>query len=234
MEASLLITASKLGLDTPQNLGSAYKELQNQRASLFLQILMAVSFLIAGYQDIRERLVSDLVWVPAIVGVALALYFSPSQDVVLLARIGIIGAIALVVTRYGLVGEADGIAFVLVVADPAPLAPLPVLFAIAAVALSHIGYLFATGMTGKDKVISISQFRREARWIPKAVIVGGEKKAVDSNVNISREDVEKVTDESATVEVQYGVPTVAYIAAGYVIYLVYLAVFQSGVLLSLP
>lgn len=201
---------------------------------MFLQILMAVSFLIAGYQDVRERLVSDIVWVPAIIGAAAAFIFVPSQDLILLVRVGIIGIIALVVTRYGIVGEADGIAFVLVVADPAPLAPLPVLFAIAAVALSHIGYLFATGMTGKNKVITIAQFKGEARWIPKAVIVGGEKTQVDSNVNISREDVEKISDESATVEVQYGVPTVAYIAAGYIIYLVYLAIFQTGTLLSLP
>ncbi|MDA4113599.1 MAG: hypothetical protein OK474_06110 [Thaumarchaeota archaeon] len=201
---------------------------------MFLQILMAASFLIAGYQDVRERLVSDMVWIPAIVGVALALYFVPSEDIVLLVRIGIIGAIALVITRYGFVGEADGIAFVLVVADPTPLAPLPVLFAVAAVALSHIGYLYATGLAGKTKLIGIAQFRREARWIPKAVIIGEEKKEVDSNVNISREDVEKVADESAMVEVQYGVPTVAYIAVGYMIYLAYLAIFQTSVLLSLP
>ncbi|MGA2663726.1 MAG: hypothetical protein ABSF83_02105 [Nitrososphaerales archaeon] len=201
---------------------------------MFLQILMAISFLVAGYQDAKERLVSDYVWIPAIIGVALALYLVPSQDVLLLIRIGIIGAIALFVTWFGFVGEADGIAFVLVVADPTPLAPLPVLFAIAAVALGHIGYLYAAGMTGKDKVVSIAQFRREARWIPKAVIVGGERRDVDSNVNVSREDVEKVADETAMVEVQYGVPTVAYIAAGYVIYLVYLAIFQSGVLLGLP
>ena len=195
---------------------------------------MAISFLVAGYQDARERLVSDYVWIPAIIGVALALYLVPSQDVLLLIRIAIIGAIALFVTWYGFVGEADGIAFVLVVADPTPLAPLPVLFAIAAVALCHIGYLYAAGMTGRDKVVPIAQFRREARWIPKAVIVGGERKDVDSNVNVSREDVEKVTDETAVVEVQYGVPTVAYIAGGYVIYLVYLAIFQSGALLGLP
>jgi len=201
---------------------------------LFLQILMAVSFFIAGYQDVKERLVSDIVWVPAIIGVVLALYFVPSQDLILLVRVGIIGAIALVVAKYGLVGEADGIAFVLVVADPAKLAPIPVLFAVACVALSHIAYLFVTGMTGKNKIIGITQFKREARWIPKAVIVGVEKTRVANNVNISRDDVDKVTDETALVEVQYGVPTVAYIAAGYAIYLVYLAVFQSSVLLSLP
>ncbi len=201
---------------------------------MFLQILMAVSFLIAGYQDIRERLVSDVAWIPAIIGVVLAFYFVPSEDLILLVRIAIIGGIALVIAWYGFVGEADGIAFVLVVADPAPLAPLPVLFAIAGVALCHIGYLFATGMTGKSKVIPIRQFKKEARWIPKAVISGQERKEVVNDVNISRDDVEKVTDENAMVEVQYGVPTVAYIAVGYMIYLVYLAIFQSGVLLSLP
>jgi hypothetical protein len=201
---------------------------------LFLQILVGISFLIAGYQDVKDRLVSDVVWIPAIIGVILAFYFVPSEDLILLVRIVIIGVIAFVVTWYGFVGQADSIAFVLVVADPTPLAPLPVLFAIAAVALAHIGYLYATGLTGKDKVISIQQFKSEARWIPKAIIVGGERKDVEKDVNVSREDVEKVTDETAMVDVQYGVPTVAYIAAGYVIYIVYLAVFHSGVLLSLP
>lgn len=201
---------------------------------MFLQILMAASFLIAGYQDVRERLVSDLVWIPAIIGVVLAFYFVPSQDLYLLVRIAIIGAIAFGVTWYGLVGQADGIAFVLVVADPTPLAPLPVLFAIAAVALAHIGYLYVAGLTGKDKVISLQQFKSEARWIPRAIIIGGERRDVDKDVNVSREDVEKVTDETAMVDVQYGVPTVAYIAAGYIIYVVYLAIFQTSVLTSLP
>lgn len=201
---------------------------------MLLQILMAVSFFLAGYQDVKERLVSDLVWVPAIIAAALGLYFFQSEDLYLVVKIVVIGAIALFVTRYGYVGEADGIAFVLLVADPAPLAPIPVLFALAAVALTHIGYLYATGLAGKDKVISLAQFKAEARWIPKAVLVGGEKKEVDKNVNISREDVDKVTDESAMVEVQYGVPTVAYIAGGYAIYLVYLAVFQTSFLLHFP
>ena len=201
---------------------------------MLLQILMAVSFLIAGYQDVKERLVSDLVWIPAIIGVVLAFYFVPSQDLILLVRIAIIGGIAFVVTWFGYVGQADSIAFVLVVADPTPLAPIPVLFAIAAVALGHIGYLYFTGLAGKDKVISIQQFRAEARWIPKAIIVGGERKDVEKDVNVSREDVEQVKDEAAMVEVQYGVPTVAYIAAGYMIYLVYLAIFQTNVLLTLP
>jgi hypothetical protein len=40
-------------------------------------------------------------------------------------------------------------------------------------------------------------------------------------------------DEKMMVEVQYGVPLVAYIASGYMIYLVYLAIFQTAFLLAL-
>jgi hypothetical protein len=201
---------------------------------LFLQILMAVSFLIAGYQDFKDRAVSDIVWIPAIFGVVLAFFFTPSQDLFLLLRIGIIGAVAFGVTWYGLLGQADGIAFVLLVAQVSAMELFPLLVSIAGVALLAIGILYLTGRAGKDKTITIRQFKAEARWIPKTVIIGGEKKEVDKNVNISREEVEKVTDETAMVVVQYGVPNIEYIAAGYMVYLVYLAVFQTKFLLSLP
>jgi hypothetical protein len=201
---------------------------------LFLQILMATSFLIAGYQDFRDRMVSDLVWVPAAIGVIVTFIFLPSDDLLLLVRLVVVGVLAFVITRYGFLGEADGIAFILLAAQPAPFDLLVLLFAIAVVALSAIAYLYITGTAGRDKTIPIAQFRKEARWIPKAVIVGGEKKEVDQNVNVSREDVEKVTDDSALVVVQYGVPNIEYMAVGYLIYIGFLAIFQPNVLLSLP
>jgi len=201
---------------------------------LLLQILMAVSFLIAGYQDFRDRLVSDLVWVPAVIGVAVTIYFMPSQDLLLIIRIAVVGVIAFVVTRYGFLGEADGIAFVLLVAQPQPFDLLVLLFAIAAVVLTSIAYLYISGLAGKDRTIPIAQFRAEARWIPKAVIVGDVRREVDTNVNVSREDVEKEADESALVVVQYGVPNIEYMAIGYVVYIVFLALFQTNVLLSFP
>lgn len=201
---------------------------------MLLQILMAVSFIIAGYQDFRDRLVSDLVWIPAAIGVALTLYFLPSQDLFLIARIAVVAVLAFAVTRYGFLGEADGIAFVLLVAQPSPFDLLVLFFSIAFVALAIIAYLYLTGLAGKDKVIPISQFRSEARWIPKAVIVGGVTRDVDKNVNVSREDVERETDDTAMVVVQYGVPNIEYMAIGFVIYVVFLAIFQPGVLFSLP
>lgn len=201
---------------------------------MIVEILMAISFVIAGYQDFKDRLVSDLVWIPAVVGVVLTLYFLPSEAVLLLVRIAVVGGLAFLVTRLGYLGEADGIAFVLIASVSSFIDLFLLLFTIAGVSLAAIGYLYVTGMAGKDKVISIQQFRSEARWIPKAIITGGQRQEVDQNVNVSREEVEKITDETAMVEVQYGVPNIEYIAAGYVIFVGILAVFQTSVLLSLP
>jgi len=205
---------------------------------LYVQILVAISFLIAGYEDVKERLVSDLVWIPALVGVVFGLYYLRSELLVLVVPIALIGAIALGAAWYGFVGEADGIAFVLVIAGIAPLGLVPGMLEVfigVLVALGvHVTYLYLRGMVGKPRVIPIAQFRKEANWIPRALIVGGERKDVVKDVNISRESIDAVTDETATVEVQYGVPTVAYIAAGYVAYVVFLAIFQSGALFSLP
>ncbi len=53
---------------------------------MFLQILMAVSFLVAGYQDVRRGWSPTSSGYPPSSGVALALYFFPSQDVVLLVE----------------------------------------------------------------------------------------------------------------------------------------------------
>ncbi|MBI2649353.1 MAG: prepilin peptidase [Thaumarchaeota archaeon] len=200
---------------------------------MYAQILIGASLLLAGYQDFRERLVSDLVWIPALIGAALVFILAPSLWLLVVIRLALVGAISFGFTKYGSIGQADAIALVLVSADPSPLTPIPTLFAGGVVALSHIGYLFLRGYVGKPRLIPIAQFRREARWIPKAIVKGGVKTEVEKDVNINRESVEKIADENTSVEVQYGVPTVSYIGAGYLAYLVYLAIFDPSVLLGL-
>ena len=37
---------------------------------MYYQLLMLASFLLAGYQDAREQLVSDYYWIPGIIGAA--------------------------------------------------------------------------------------------------------------------------------------------------------------------
>jgi hypothetical protein len=221
---------------------------------VYYQLLMLASFLLAGYQDAKERLVSDLYWIPGILAAILAVVFVPSMDFVLVARITLIGVIAFAFSWFGFIGEADAIALALVASDPTPFAPIPVLLATGVIALAHIGYLYLNGTARKSRVITMAEFTSQPKWIPKALIVDGVRRELTNDVNISRELAEedaKARKESkeggeggadggasptATimVEVQYGVPQVTYIAAGFVAYIVFLAIFHPGFLTAVP
>jgi hypothetical protein len=206
---------------------------------LYAQLLIAASFAVAAYQDVRERAVSDLVWVPAAAGAVYAAYATYAYSSLAafefgLLKLGLIGGIALAAAFLGGIGEADAIAMALVAADPYPLSPLPSLLAASVVALSHIGYEFAVGNARGGHVIPIDQFLREQRWIPKALIKDGVRTDISRDVNDAREEVESQQSPGASVEVSYGVPTVAYVGLGYAAYLAYLFVFNRAEFLILP
>jgi len=199
---------------------------------------MLASFLLAGLQDARERLVSDYYWLPGVAAAVLAVALLPSMDVLLIARVTLIGVIAFAFTWYGFIGQADAIALTLISSDPAPYAPIPVLLATGVVAIGHIAYLYASGTVRKAHVIPLREFKDQAKWIPKALVVNGVRQELTNDVNVSREIAEEQTkshaEETTMVEVQYGVPQVTYIAAGYVLYMVYLAIYKPHLLTSLP
>jgi len=198
------------------------------------QILICVSLLIASYQDIRERAVSDIVWVPALIGVVYAFYSLYPAIEYLGAKVALVGVISLVFVLLGYMGQADGIAFAFIAADPLPLSPIPALFGTAVVALLHIGYVYAWGGAKGTQTIPIEQFLKEQKWIPKAVISNGSRKELDRDVNVARDLVAKDRVEGSMVEVTYGVPTVAYLGLGYLVYLVYLLVFTPATFFALP
>jgi len=206
---------------------------------MYAQLLIAVSFAVASYQDITERAVSDLVWLPALAGVAYVVYWflvratSPEIEF-LLVKVALVGGIALAFTFLGGIGQADAIAMAFVAADPYTLSPIAPLFAAAAVALVHIGYEFAVGNARGGLTISMEQFMKEQRWIPKAILSDGTRVEVNTDVNVAREEVEAANKPGAQVEVRYGVPTVAYLGIGYVAYLVYLLLFNFSTFVSLP
>jgi hypothetical protein len=209
------------------------------RRGVYFQLLMLASFLLAGYQDARERLVSDYFWIPGIIAVVLALIFLPSMDLLLVARITLIGGIAFAFTWFGFIGQADAIALALIASDPTPYAPIPVLLGTGVVAIAHIVYLYINGTARKPRLVTLQEFRSQAKWIPKALVVNGERREITSDVNVSRELAEgdgTVRPEDATtmVEVQYGVPQVTYIAAGVLAYTVFLALFEPSLLTAFP
>lgn len=198
------------------------------------QILICASLVVASYQDIRDRAVSDIVWVPALVGVGYAFYSLFPAVEFLAGKVALVGGVALAFTLLGYMGQADGIAFALIAADPFLLSPIPALFGTAVVALAHIGYVYVTGEGRGTHTISIDRFLKEQKWIPKAVIVNGTREELDSDVNIARDLVAKDRVEGSMVEVTYGVPTVAYLGLGYLAFVVYLVLFNRAAFFALP
>ncbi len=204
---------------------------------MLAEALIGVSFAAAAYQDVRERAVSDVVWIPALAGSAYAVYMVyPAVEFEAL-KLGLIGGVALAFTLLGVIGQADSIALVFVTADPFPVQKLSLIFPLAlamVAAVGHISYVWARGDARGKKVIPVERFLREQKWIPVAVVVDGVRKEVDADVNVARDEVERMESPGAMVEVKYGVPTVAYLGVGYLAYIVYLAVFNQAALLSLP
>lgn len=206
---------------------------------MYAQLFIAASFAVASYSDVKERAVSDLAWVPALIGAAYVVYslytgYATSSLEYLLLKIALIGGIAMAFTFFGGIGQADGIAIAFVASDPYYFSPLAPLFATAAVALVHIGYEFLVGNARGGRSIPMEQFLREQRWIPKAIVSDGTRTEVSSDVNVAREEVEAADKPGGMVEVRYGVPTVAYLGVGYVIYLAYMVAFNYSAFASLP
>lgn len=206
---------------------------------MYAQLLIALSFGLAAYQDIRERAVSDLVWLPGAAGVAYVIFSfyegsAGGSFEFYLVKLALVGGIAVGFTFLGYVGQADGIAIALVAADPYVLSPFIPLLGAAVVALGHIGYEFSRGNAGGKKTIPMAQFLREQFWIPKAIVEGESRVEVSHDVNAAREEVVAANRPDATVEVSYGVPTVAYLGSGYIAYVVYLVVLSFAVFASLP
>ncbi len=199
---------------------------------MLAELLIGASFAIASYQDIKDRAVSDIVWVPALIGAAYAIYSAfPDADFAL-AKLGLIGGIALAFALIGMVGEADAIALAFVAADPSRLSPIVPLVAGAAVAAAHIGYELAKGDARGTKTIPMERFLKEQKWIPKAVVADGARHEVSSDVNVARDEVEAMGLPGAMVEAKYGVPEVAYLGAGYILFLAYLLATNASAFLS--
>ncbi|MDG7011399.1 MAG: hypothetical protein JRN57_04695 [Nitrososphaerota archaeon] len=205
---------------------------------MYAQLLIAVSFAAAAYQDVKERAVSDLVWIPAAIGfgyILYSFYAGAAPDLgFYVIKLALIGGIAVGFTLLGYVGQADGIAIALVAADPYVLSPLIPLLAAAVVALGHIGYELGNGNARGTKTVPMARFLKEQCWIPRAIIAGGARTEVSGDVNVARDEVVAANAPDAMVEVKYGVPTVAYLGIGYAAYVVYLIALNYGVFASLP
>ncbi|TLY17538.1 MAG: hypothetical protein E6K86_01650 [Thaumarchaeota archaeon] len=197
------------------------------------QALIAASLLIAAYQDMKRREVEDPVWIPAAIGIALALLFG-NQLFSTLVKLGFVALIVVVATWYGTLGQADLIAFLVVGADPALLSLTLTLGAAAIALATHVGYLYLKGQIGRSFEIPVNQFEKEWKWIPKAVISAGVRTEIGRDVNKAREEALAKAGEGSKVEVKYGVPTVAYLGLGYFAFLIYGLISNFQLFLTFP
>jgi len=206
---------------------------------LYGQILIAVSFAVASYQDLKDRAVSDLVWIPAIAGGAFIFYSlaTTGQYADLefdAARVLLLGGMAFAMVYFGVLGEADFIALVFFAADPYALGVFFSIIGAVIVLVPHLAYVMLTGEGRGSHVIPVAQFLKEQKWIPRATLVEGVRHDVDSDVNRAREEVEGLQKDGMQVEVVYGVPDVLYFGLGYILYLAYLVLFNYALFSSLP
>jgi hypothetical protein len=205
---------------------------------LYAQLLMAASLAVAAIEDVRDRSVSDLVWAPAAVGIGYTLYWMATTASgyleLQLVKMGLVGAIGVAFVYFGLMGEADAIAIVVVGSDPYPLSPILPLLAAAVVGISHIAYAYTKGFARGKITIPMERFLKEQAWIPKAIIADGKRTEVSPDVNLAREEVERKQIPGALVEVSYGLPDVAYFGIGYAAYVAFLIVSAPAVFAGLP
>jgi len=186
--------------------------------------------LIAAYQDIKIRAVDDIVWIPAIVGSILAFYLLYPNVSLLALKIGMMTAFALAFSFLGQIAAADVIALVVVFADPYAFSMLPIFFATLAFLIGHVLYNRLKGIPRKT-TIPVEQFLKEQNWIPLATLKDGKRTEIDEGLDSARDRVEENHEPGSMIEVEYGIPTVAYLGLGYFAYLVYILVFNQGAFL---
>lgn len=206
---------------------------------MYAQLLIALSFGVASYQDVKERAVSDVVWIPAAAGLVIIVYtlYTGGEYALLefeAVKLALFGGMAFFFVYTGRLGEADLIGMVFFVADPYPAELLYALVGSLIVIVPHLVYLVATGSASGSKVIPIERFLKEQKWVPKATILSGVRTEVSPDVNDAREEVESRKQEGMDVEVTFGTPTLAYLGFGYIAYVVYLIVFSTSVFYALP
>lgn len=206
------------------------------------QLLIGVSLAAAALQDVRTRTVDDRVWIPAVAGAAIALGASTwdvlTEGVTFQAEgyfLKLLLFIPLLFVSWTFLGfgEADLIALVLVSFDPFVQSLLYTVVGFGAAFAAHAAWLVSHGLWPGKRVMPYSDFQRDHRWIPRALIDGEKRVELPSDVNKAFDEVQTASG-AQSIEVEYGVPQVAYIAAGYALYALYLLLSSPGALLAFP
>ena len=198
------------------------------------RLFIAASFVLAGFQDLKERAIDDRIWIPGVIGALLSLYWcyanlSSPFFYIELFKLGMFSGIGLAFALLGYVGQADAIALVLIGADPYLMSFTALIIAVF-IAGVHVVAVYRKGFLKNGLLIPIEQFKLQNQWLPLAIVNAGQTIDIAKNVNVSREDVIVKAPPNSEVMVQYGLPVVTYISLGYIAYLVISLILAGGIL----
>lgn len=156
------------------------------------ELLVVASFAMAGRQDWRKRKVTNIVWLPAVAGVVLSFFVYPLALVWVIVAVGI-SSVAWLAFLFRQMGPGDAVGITLIMFSPLNAAFVIIwacLFALLHLAVRRQGH----EALSKPVMIPKEQKEREPWWMPTG------RPAPEGMV-----------------EVKYGVPTVSYLALGYVV-----------------
>jgi hypothetical protein len=183
---------------------------------LYAEILASITFALVAYQDLRERMVSDYVWIPAILAGIVMLWERPDVWVLSLAKVGVFGALGALSIILGLFGQADGLTIIAMAVGTSTFSPIPQMFAAAMVAIAHILYLaIRHGSLKIEKTMAVEEAVKQNVWIPLEVTCDGQTVELDSSPEKAWNALEGYLGRGATVKTSYGVPFAGYLAIGY-------------------
>lgn len=192
---------------------------------LIADVLVVVSFIVAAYMDIKTRMIADVVWIPAVIGIVINVFtsLSTTPTMILEGAAIFIGVLMLSMTallKVGYLATGDVIIMAILVLNPLYFVFIGALVAMVVITV-HGLYLLSTKQVNTE--ITVKQFKEEAKWLPKLVYMttDGVKKEINvpRDANNSREWVLKlkgITDDTV-MRVSYGTPMVGYLGVSFVI-----------------
>jgi Flp pilus assembly protein protease CpaA len=183
---------------------------------VFAEALASFTFILVAYQDFKERMVSDWVWIPAAIAIPVSIWESGNLWWLAASKLSILAVAAIATYFLGVFGQADSIALFFMGVGTSYLSPLPQLIGMSIASLVHISYLaLRSGSIRIEKFMSVEEAERQNVWIPREIESEGVRVQLSSSPEEAWDSLKKYEGSNAMVKVSYGVPLAGYMAIGY-------------------
>lgn len=186
---------------------------------VIVSALVATSLLAGAVQDIKENQISDLTWIPAIIGAIVMIYqYIIQSSYIFLALKFVMVAMVLSVSYFFGGGMADMIGLAVVVVDDDPFAPIGTLVVFVAVTITYAVYSFLMKKQRRT-MIPLTDFLKKKNVYPVKVYVEGREEKLPKTADKAYEVLETILKENkeAVVEAETGIPAVVPMCVGYVV-----------------